>query len=35
MEHDFPNSQFVRHSVELLGVTEGPSKQLKHYHVAQ
>jgi hypothetical protein len=35
VEHDFPNSQFTRHSVELLGAAEGPSKQPKHYHVAQ
>jgi hypothetical protein len=35
VEHDFPKSQFARHSVELLGVAKGPSKQPKHYHVAQ
>ncbi len=35
MEQDFRNSQFARHSVEFLGAAEGPSKQLKHYHVAQ
>jgi len=35
VEHDFPKSQFARHSVEFLGATEGPSKRPKHYHVAQ
>jgi len=35
VEQDFPKSQFVRHSIELLGAIEGPSKQPKHYHVAQ
>jgi len=35
LEHDFPKSQFIRHSVELLGAAEGLSKQPKHYHVAQ
>jgi hypothetical protein len=35
VEHDFPKSQFARHSVKLLGDAEGPSKQPKHYHVAK
>ncbi len=35
MEQDFPKSQFVHHSTELLVVAKGPPKLPKHYHVAQ
>jgi len=35
VEQDFPKNQFARHSAELLVVTEGPPKLLKHYHAAQ
>ncbi len=35
MEHDFPKSQFARHSTKLLVVAEGLLKLPKHYHATQ
>jgi hypothetical protein len=35
VEQDFLKSQFAHHFVELIGAVERPSKQPKHYHVAQ